>query len=334
MSWAVDDLELNGQISVSANPIGVGPPIPISAAFNPILGLLHSSSASLLGDPTAFPAPLGNVMITKSANATLKALPALIVRGGIAPPTPIDVTIGDPAGPVGVTVFTGPSNMIITTTILVGTGGLTWNGIKVFAGTKTEAGAQAETGAQAQTGVESRTGAKCDVGSRITQGAFTGPTQVRNETGIAKALSLAGKGFDIPHPVKKEHRLRYICLEGPEVGAYVRGKLENSNVIELPDYWRELVYPESITVNLTPFGHSQELFVEKIEWGTKIIVKNNAGSAIKCYYTVFGERVTQDKLQPEYKGLTPDDYPGDNTEYALGGWDYARHKGEPKSPNL
>lgn len=149
-----------------------------------------------------------------------------------------------------------------------------------------------------------------------------------------EALALAGKGFDIPHPTKKDHRLRYICLEGPEVGAYFRGKLENTNVIELPDYWRNLVYPESISVNLTPIGQYQELFVDSIEWGTRIKIKNNSGTSIKCYYTVFAERVTKDKLQPEYKGLTPADYPGDNSEYALAGWDYAVHKGENKTPGL
>jgi hypothetical protein len=147
--------------------------------------------------------------------------------------------------------------------------------------------------------------------------------------------ALAGKGFDIPHPTKKEHRLRYICLEGPEVGAYIRGTLNGSDIIELPEYWRKLVYPESITVNLTPIGQYQELYVEEnIEWGTRIKVKNNSGTKIHCHYTVFAERVTHDKLQTEYRGLTPYDYPGDNSEYALGGWDYAVHKGEPKTSDL
>ena len=34
------------------------------------------------------------------------------------------------------------------------------------------------------------------------------------------------KAFDIPHPKKKGHRLRHICLEGPEAGVYVRGTTE------------------------------------------------------------------------------------------------------------
>jgi hypothetical protein len=162
----------------------------------------------------------------------------------------------------------------------------------------------------------------------ITCGVINSPT-------ISSLYALAGKGFDIPHPTKDSHRLRYICLEGPEVGAYIRGTLKGVDIIELPEYWRKLCKPETITVNLTPIGSFQELYVEEnIEWGTKIKVKNNSGSAIHCHYTVFAERVTNDKLQVEYEGLTPYDYPGDNSEYALGGWDYATHKGEVKPPGL
>lgn len=142
---------------------------------------------------------------------------------------------------------------------------------------------------------------------------------------VMPQLEIAGKGFDIPHPTKKDHRLRYICLEGPEVGAYFRGTLKKSNIIELPDYWSNLVYPDSITVNLTPIGHHQELFVDKIESNKRIIVGNNSANTINCHYTVFAERITKDKLQPEYKGLTPNDYPGDNSEYILAGWDYGKN---------
>ena len=125
------------------------------------------------------------------------------------------------------------------------------------------------------------------------------------------------KTFDIQHPSKEGWRLRYICLEGPEPGVYVRGTLKGSDTIELPYYWKDLVNPESITINLTPIGSHQELFVEKIEWGTKVKIKNSSGTSIHCYYTVFGERNVPDKLQPEYEGSSPDDYPGDNTQYII-----------------
>ena len=142
---------------------------------------------------------------------------------------------------------------------------------------------------------------------------------------VVGKLAIAGKGFDIPHPTKPDtHRLRYICLEGPEVGTYLRGKLNNTNVIELPDYWTEsFIDLDSITVNLTPVGNYQELFIKEIKDG-KILVGNNSASKIHCHYTVFAERKTRDKLQVEYEGQTPADYPGDNSEYSLAGWDYDR----------
>ena len=87
------------------------------------------------------------------------------------------------------------------------------------------------------------------------------------------------KAFDIPHPTKKGHRLRHICLEGPESAVYIRGRLTNSDKIELPDYWSGLIDPETITVSLTQIGSSQDLIVEKIPWGKTIHIKSgNANS--------------------------------------------------------
>jgi hypothetical protein len=141
-------------------------------------------------------------------------------------------------------------------------------------------------------------------------------------TSIAeKALELAisKKGFDIQHPSKEGYRLRHICIEGPTADVYFRGKLFESNEIVVPEYWLGLVDPDSILVSLTPIGLYQELFVEKIEWGRKIIIKNNLGSPVNCYYIVYGERIDGEKNIPVYEGLTPKDYPGDNDEYVING---------------
>jgi len=132
-----------------------------------------------------------------------------------------------------------------------------------------------------------------------------------------RSIANSKKSFDIPHPSKENHRLRYVCVEGPSADVYVRGKLKDKTVIELPDYWRHLVDSESIDVSLTPIGSYQELFVEKIDWGTKIIVKNNAGGPINCSYVVYGERKDVSPNISEYKGLTEVDYPGDNNEYIV-----------------
>jgi hypothetical protein len=133
-----------------------------------------------------------------------------------------------------------------------------------------------------------------------------------------RGIASGKKGFDIPHPTKENHRLRYICVEGPSAEVYFRGKLKNKSIIEIPDYWSNLVDENSIGVSLTPIGCFQELFVEKIE-SNKIYVRNNASGPIHCSYMVFGERIDGERNIPEYQGLTPNDYPGDNSEYTING---------------
>ena len=130
-----------------------------------------------------------------------------------------------------------------------------------------------------------------------------------SDINLAKALP--AKPFDIPHPSKPEtHRLRYFSSEGPEIAVYFRGKLEDTNVIELPEYWKDLIHPESISVNLTPYGTYQELYVEKIVWGQQIIIKNRESGPTNCYFTVYAERKDMEKLIVEYEGTSAKDYPG------------------------
>ena len=152
-----------------------------------------------------------------------------------------------------------------------------------------------------------------------------------NATGTVTAPTFQGninvqswKGFDIKHPKKPNRRIRHICVEGPEAAIYIRGTLKGSNVIELPEYWDGLVDIESITVHLTPVGSYQELYVDKIEWGKKVIVKNNQGSSIHCHYKVEAARIDGEPLIVEYDGETPADYPGDPTQYSISGHDYGR----------
>jgi hypothetical protein len=59
----------------------------------------------------------------------------------------------------------------------------------------------------------------------------------------------------------------------------------------------------TITVDLTPIGKFQKLYVEKIE-GNKIYVDNDTvfGGNITCFYTVWAERKDIDKLNVEFKG--------------------------------
>ena len=105
------------------------------------------------------------------------------------------------------------------------------------------------------------------------------------------------KSFLIDHPTEPGKKLRYGSLEGPENGVYVRGRLSGTSVIELPDYWTGLVDPKSITVDLTPIGKHQKLYVLDIK-DNKVYVGNENvwSSTFECFYTVWAERNDVDKL--------------------------------------
>jgi hypothetical protein len=150
------------------------------------------------------------------------------------------------------------------------------------------------------------------VGNKVTATTFQGSINVQS-----------WKGFDIKHPNKENHRLRHICLEGPEAGVYVRGRLTGSSTIDLPSYWKGLIDLESITVSLTQIGSSQDLIVEGLEdWGTKVKVRSGNASAIDCYYTIQASRIDGEKLIVEYEGETPADYPGSKDQFSISGFDY------------
>lgn len=113
-------------------------------------------------------------------------------------------------------------------------------------------------------------------------------------------LTAVSKSFLIDHPTKDNMKLQYACIEGPENAVYVRGRLKDDNIINLPDYWVGLVDENTITVNLTPIGHSQNLYVQDII-NNQIIINDNEN--INCFYTIFAERKDVDKLVVEYEVL-------------------------------
>ena len=121
------------------------------------------------------------------------------------------------------------------------------------------------------------------------------------------------KPFDLEHPTKGEgHRLRYACIEGPEVGVYYRGRLKGSNTIELPYYWKDLVHADSITVQLQPIGDRHyHLNVVSFD-NEKIVVSEPDDKPIDCFYHVYGERKDINPLITEYEGDTWQDYPDPN----------------------
>ena len=128
------------------------------------------------------------------------------------------------------------------------------------------------------------------------------------------------KNFDIPHPTKEGWRLTHSCLEGPEAAVYVRGKLINTNIIKLPEYWEKLVDPDTITVSVTPIGSHQNIFVKRFDT-TEIVLESKENISVCCFYHIFGERIDTEKLIVEYEGDI-EDYPGDNSERSIAGYHY------------
>jgi hypothetical protein len=59
------------------------------------------------------------------------------------------------------------------------------------------------------------------------------------------------------------------------------------------------------------------LIVDKIEWGSKVLIRSGTASNIDCYFLVHGERKDGEKLIVEYEGKSIEDYPGDNSIYSI-----------------
>lgn len=321
----IGNLVVGGQLQTTPNLPGgaLGPPATAlggSAAGPPINGSFWTEGPMLVGSPLTYPLPrpAATLMIGRTKNylaPEATGLPIIMVSSRGSAPTPTDLLIGDPTGPVGLTATLAPKVTIVvqgkttyTCPKTTGIGKLTWTGKVTIAG-KTSIAPKLNVGGKLIVGGVTKIGGKLAVAGNITSPTIT----------LLKAKIASKKGFDIPHPTKEDHRLRYICIEGPAAEVYLRGKLNGSNVIELPDYWKDLVDIETIGVSLTPKSVYQELFVDKIEWGSRIIVKNNLGGPINCDFVVYAERKDTPRNVAEYKGLTPNDYPGDNNEYTING---------------
>jgi len=113
-----------------------------------------------------------------------------------------------------------------------------------------------------------------------------------------KVLQATIKNFVINHPTKPGKKLVHTCLEGPENGVYVRGKLLNNSEIELPEYWSNLVHEDSISVSITPIGAHQDIIVKRIG-DNKVYLQAKPGIPIHCFYHVFGTRKDVPRLITE-----------------------------------
>ena len=103
-------------------------------------------------------------------------------------------------------------------------------------------------------------------------------------------------------------RLAHACIEGAEVAIYHRGRVRNEKEIILPDYWKDLVHMNSISVQLQPIGAHQDIIIKR--WDTeKIYLQSKSGVPIDCFFHVYAERKDINPLVVEYEGETWEDYP-------------------------
>jgi len=311
------DLHVGKQLQVASNlPGGLPGPPNIAHGFGPtaIPGAVWADGSLHVGSPIFAPAEtcvgFTRPPVTNVRAAAVKSILSITSRGFV--PTPIDVIVGDPSGPVGVSVNSILINII--SPITNGVGLLNWIGTKTFTGVKAQTGVEVRAGAVADVGKESTIGNVVESGARVINGALlvNGATHINGFLSFNSSIVGTTKLFDIKHPTKKGHRLRHSCIEGPEHAVYHRGRLIDNTVIELPEYWRGLVDPETITVNLTSHGVYQELFVKNIEWGSRIHIGNNLGGPINCSYTVYAERIDVADLEIEYESeeVIPQDLGG------------------------
>ena len=136
-----------------------------------------------------------------------------------------------------------------------------------------------------------------------------GDLSVGGHASWSSSIVATTKLFDIEHPSKDNYRLRHACLESSEHAVYYRGRLKESNVINLPDYWKDLVHEDSITVQLQPIGKTQNLVIQEFNNEFIVIAEDSTNtdlitdlSTIDCFYHVYGERKDVDKLEVEYEG--------------------------------
>lgn len=147
-----------------------------------------------------------------------------------------------------------------------------------------------------------------NVSGAIVAGSLNGPSAGTLRSEIDFAIAQPAKPFDIPHPSKEGMRLRHVAIEGPEIAVYFRGQ-SFADVIEIPDYWEKLVDYQTITVSLTPFGYSQNLWVKGIIENKIYVGSDNEN--MQYYYRVEAERIDMDKLIVEYEGQSIHDYPNE-----------------------
>ena len=88
------------------------------------------------------------------------------------------------------------------------------------------------------------------------------------------------KNFAVPDPQNAKKAIYYASLEGPEAGTYYRGTaktVDGEAVIELPGYFARITERERMTVQITPVGAPNQLYISE-KTPERVVIKVAKGS--------------------------------------------------------
>ncbi len=106
------------------------------------------------------------------------------------------------------------------------------------------------------------------------------------------------KYFVEPHPSDASKVIRYVALEGPEAGTYFRGRGRFQNglaTIEVPEDFRLVTDPNSLSVVATPIGEMATVAVTRVDLD-RIGLRGSRN--VEFFYLVNGVRKTHKNLTP------------------------------------
>lgn len=122
-----------------------------------------------------------------------------------------------------------------------------------------------------------------------------GTSNPRARLDVHGDLNVSGsKNFVTDHPTDPTKEIVYTSLEGPEAGTYIRGTAQLVNgeaVIELPEHFDLVTAEGGLTVQVTPWGECNGLYVAERS-SRRIVVRElqNGRSNVKFDYLVQGVR--------------------------------------------
>ena len=319
----VPGLEVGKQLYVGAptdfdksvNPVGLG------KGEKMIRGASYLAGPVLIGNPASYTAGENyneaNVMIARSGNPeaepdTITSIFKVTNKKSQIETRPKDIMLGDDGGgEVGIWIDSSTYRQVNDDSFTIVTPNLE------LTGDFTQVGDYTLTGDISQTGDYTVTGDIDQTGDNDLSGSLVAGGEVKSNGGGHVLSNKKNLPFDMPHPNRKGWRLRHVCIEGPEIAVYCRGKIGEDGIINLPSFWEGLVDTDDITINLTPHGNWQELYVKEIVDGKQIVVVNNiTGGKVNADYHIIGRRLDDD-LIVEYEGETHEDYPGGNEGYSF-----------------